>query len=115
MCATFPAGVMEMCGIPGLVGEALLFSPPAQFFSHITTRCGAATGLPQAFPGSSGNSQKCGGCENVNAFVDVIGGLGESKKAVLLGSPLQRFRHGCPGKRYAVVVHEEHDIGPGLL
>ena len=51
----------------------------------------------------------------MNAFIDVIGGLGESKKAVLLGSPLQRFRHGCPGKRYAVVVHEEHDIGAGLL
>ena len=73
---TFTARVVEMRRIPGLVRETLLFGPPAQFFSDIATWCGAATGLPQPCPGRSRDGQK-GGCrENVNALVDVIGGLG---------------------------------------
>ena len=51
----------------------------------------------------------------MNAFIDVVGGLSESKKAVLLSSPLQRFHHGCTCEGHAVVVHEQHHISAGLL
>ena len=42
----FPAGVVEMRRVPGLIGKALLFGSPAQLFSYIATGCWAATGLP---------------------------------------------------------------------
>ena len=51
----------------------------------------------------------------MNALVDVVGGLGQAEKAVLLGSPLQRFHHGCSGEGHAVVVDEQHNISLGLL
>ena len=112
---TLPAGVMEMGRIPGLVGEALLFGAPAQFFSHVAARSGAATGLFQPRPGRSGNGQKGWSRKHVNALVDVVGGLGQAEKAVVLGSPLQRFHHGCSGEGHAVVVDEQHNISLGLL
>ena len=51
----------------------------------------------------------------MNAFIDVVSGLGQAEKAVLLSSPLQRFHYGCTGEGHAVVVHEQHHISAGLL
>ena len=72
---TFPARVVEMRRVPGLVGEALFFGSPAQLFCYVAAVCGAATGLSQFFPGCSRDGEKGWGREHVDAFVDVIGGL----------------------------------------
>ena len=109
------AGVVVVGWVPGFVGQPLLFRPPAQFFSHVSTMGRLTAGLPESFPGGAVDGQEGWSGKNMHTSVDVIRGLSQPEKTAVTTCPLNRLENRNLAERDAVVVNEQHHVCVGLL